>query len=414
MNACKWIRTTGTFFLTGILIFAGSEIFLRIARPLELQYYRDVKLVHRYHPSYIVGLAKNEDRYIKHFAGLWEGRFTTNSLGLRASPEPDQSMRSIACLGDSLVMGYGVSDEHTFCSLLGQKPINGKLYQAMNFGVDAYGSLGAARRLKEKLPQTGNTDIVLFFVSPNDFTMPQALREQGLEPDDVVDQRRMDNPAYLSFFKLQFEITRYSYSLQALKLAYEQLRIRLPANFRSAKEEFHTGLTSPVSYLTGSFYRFPGKPACKASEANITKAEKQCPEPVPETITCESSVPDAASLEPLPEITRNAYDEMIETSNRYGAQLVLVILPMQNEELFCAVNGMHHPLGNYAIRAESYMRSKGIPVINLISHAGRMCSSEEGTGILDHYLPNDGHLTVEGNLWAAESLRKELEKLNAF
>ncbi|MCB1305540.1 MAG: lipase, partial [Leptospiraceae bacterium] len=139
------------------------------------------------------------------------------------------------CLGDSLVMGFGVSDDQTFCSRLGRESQDGAFdqkYQFMNIGVDAFGSMGSALRMEDMVPRLKNVSAVLFVISPNDFTMPPELAERGMEPDDVIDARRMNDEAYKLSFHIQFELTRYSYALQAAKLAYENLLIK-----RSITEE---------------------------------------------------------------------------------------------------------------------------------------------------------------------------------
>ncbi|HNJ33600.1 MAG TPA: lipase, partial [Leptospiraceae bacterium] len=69
--------------VSGFLIVVGAllaaEIGLRVLQVDSLQYYYDMKRLHAFHPDYLVGLAPNQDRTIRHYAGLWQGRFTTNS-----------------------------------------------------------------------------------------------------------------------------------------------------------------------------------------------------------------------------------------------------------------------------------------------------------------------------------------------
>ena len=70
-------------------------------------------------------------------------------------------------------------------------------------------------------------DKVLFFVSPNDFTVPPGLVEQGVQADDIVEKARENDENFRRNFKIQFELTRYSYLIQATKLSIEQLSIKL-------------------------------------------------------------------------------------------------------------------------------------------------------------------------------------------
>ncbi len=196
------MRLLGKLALGGILVFALLEIVLRVAKPRELQYYRDLKVLHAYHPDYLVSLAPDIDLYIRHHAGLWEGRFTTNSLGFRASAEPG-SEPLIGCLGDSATMGFGVSDEDTYCKILDGIQLGGVRHRTMNMAVDAFGSMGSAKRLDDVSGRV-KFKTVLFFVSPNDFFMMDNLRARGVLSDDETDTIREKNPALLKYFRLQF------------------------------------------------------------------------------------------------------------------------------------------------------------------------------------------------------------------
>lgn len=229
-----------------VLVLCGAEAALRILKPATLQYYRDMKLLHRYHPDYQVALAPNADVYVKHHAGLWQGRFTTNSKGMRGTNEIDPGADYIACLGDSLVFALGVSDQDTFCKRLDGIEIRGKRYRTANFGVDAYGSLEYALRLEDMAASVPGLKKVLLFVSPNDFSMPPALEAQGILPDDVTAEKKRSNQDFLTAFRIQFQLTEISYLLQAAKLAFEQQRVQIPANMADYKRELiRAGVVSP-------------------------------------------------------------------------------------------------------------------------------------------------------------------------
>lgn len=403
-------------FYSALLLFSliVSEIFLRIAKPRSLQYYRDVKLVHKYHPDYGVTLAPNHKTYIRHHTGLWEGKFATNSLGQRGTKEINADSLKIVCLGDSLVMGFGVSDEDTFCALLDGVEIKGKKRQAVNLGVDAYGSLGFYKRLKDQIKYLPNTKEVLLFISPNDFAMPEALLKQGILPDDELDSLHENDEVWKKSFYLQFEATRYSYLLQALKLAWEQNKIAylsLKAKFKESNLDLKN--FSLTTELKSAFLN-PRNPC----EAKVQKTKNFfCPEPVPvERFQCQQSRPPLGSELPvLPAVTQKAYLDMIQLSKKYGFKLIPVFVPSQVEEIYCELNNMYHPLGDYAIRAISFFQNQEISVIRLMPYAKTMCNTKSPTsslkGIEDHFLPGDGHLTKLGNAWVYESLKSELEKL---
>jgi hypothetical protein len=412
-----FFRKLGWFSLLAITSLLSVECILRLLNPTSLQYYRDVKLLHAYHPDYGVTLTANESRFVKHYAGLWQGQFTTNSLGLRGLAEPDHQLPKIFCLGDSMVMGFGVSDQETFCSLLDGLSVRGTTYQALNLGVDAYGSLGDAKRLEDISQKVSNIREVLFFISPNDFAMPEVLRNQGILPDDELDAIHENDEVWKSRFKLQFEATRISYFLQALKLAYEQSIIVWSANKKIAISEWNFATTHPWDYMLSSFFSLTPRNQCKPKEI---PSALTCPEPIPtDQFTCLTNPPDPSTLPPLTPITIKAYERMIALSEKYNFKLRPVVIPVQVEEIYCYLNGKYHPLGDYALRAKKYWKSKNIDLIDLTPHTKRMCGNvieidgkATTSTIRDYFIPGDGHLTKLGNKWVADSLKLELEAKN--
>lgn len=417
-------------FLFAGLTLAATEAALRVLKPATLQYYRDMKLLHSYHPDYQVALAANADLYVRHHAGLWQGQFTTNSHGMRGTTEIDPSADYIACLGDSLVFALGVSDHETFCRRLDNVSIKGRTYRTANFGVDAYGSSEYALRLEDMAPRVPGLRKLLLFVSPNDYTVPPLLEKQGVLPDDVIAERKRNDPDYLKAFRIQFKLTEYSYLLQALKLAFEQQRVQIPANLAEYDRELvRAGLKTPREaygqnapevlglrgYMGKVFYRFPDRPPCNAAPENLV-----CPEPVPAHIQCSdnAAVEERASRE-LPVVTREAYDRMIAYAKSRGFELVPVILPMQIEEIHCYQHGKNHPLRSYALQAKKYFEARKVRVIDLLPDTKAMCGEpltdafgrRHHSHVMDYFIPGDGHLTSDGNAWAARSIKQALERM---
>ncbi|TGL57977.1 lipase [Leptospira ognonensis] len=409
----SFLQKFGTFAIFSIATILGTELLLIGFNPASLQYYRDVKLLHAYHPDYGVTLQPNESRYIKHYAGAWEGRFTTNSLGLRGKEEPESQRPKLFCLGDSMVMGFGVSDEETFCSLLNRIKINEEVYQSLNLGVDAYGSLGDAKRLEDISQKVTNIKEVLFFISPNDFAMPEVLRNQGILPDDELDAMHENDERWKSNFRLQFEATRISFFLQALKLAYEQTLVIWAQNKNAFSLEWQAAIRNPSDYIYDSFFQEAKRNKCTSKKLEI---EHSCPEPIPvEQFTCIDHPPDSKTLPELTPTTIRAYERMITLSKKYNFRLRPIVIPVQVEEIYCYLNGKYHPLGNYAIRAKKFWNSRGIGLIDLTPYTNKMCGSPisvDGkvsfSSIRDYFIPGDGHLTKEGNKWVAESLKSVL------
>ncbi|PJZ76143.1 LA_2490 family SGNH/GDSL-type esterase [Leptospira neocaledonica] len=422
----------GLVFL--ILIFLGTEAGLVLLRSPSLQYYRDLKLIHSFHPDYYVALEPGQSKYVSHFAGKWEGQFSINSLGLRGKEEPIPGKPKLLCLGDSLVMGFGVGDSDTFCQLLDGIQLKGEARQALNLGVDAYGSRGSYFRLKDISSKLDNVKEVLFFISPNDFDMPEALAKKGILPDDQTDAIREKDPNYARNFKLQFILTRISYTLQSLKLAYEQIQVtfavtklsvckeldsvglyrcrRLDGDEVSAEPKKPSG--NLVSYFESSFFRTVKRPNC---DTDITPTSAvfgaMCPETVPSHVSCVDSAPSFETLPALPELTQEYYQKMIDLAKERGFKLVPVILPIQIEEIYCYNNGKYHPLENYATRASTFFEKRGVKVLRFKKETASMCGFDQNGkkfGILDHYIPEDGHFTKRGNIWAADSLKTKLKE----
>ncbi|TGL71254.1 lipase [Leptospira levettii] len=408
----NWKRWGAIVLLFPFALLSLEGIF-RLANPPALRYYRDVKLLHAYHPEYGVTLAPNESRFVRHYADLWQGQFTTNSLGLRGLEEPIPEKPKLVCLGDSLVMGFGVSDEDTFCSKLNGYEENGTEYQSLNFGVDAYGSLGSYKRLKDLSDKIPNIKKVLFFISPNDFTMPDELRAQGILPDDENDALHENDLEWKNKFRVQFELTRVSYLLQALKLAYEQTKVKWAQTKYVMKMDSNQITESPLQYLKEAFIIPVKKLTCENSDTFI------CPTPIPNLqIQCSDTPINTNDLEPLPETTTRAYDKMIQFSKDKGFEFIPVLLPMQIEEVYCRQLGKYNQLGNYALRAKRYLESKNIRTLEILPYTDKMCGREftihgktKKAGIQDYYIPGDGHLTKLGNLWASESIRSALKDI---
>jgi hypothetical protein len=446
----RWGKRLLRLVLFGLSVFVGLELALRVLQPSSLDYYRKLKLLHVYHPEYLVGLDPGADYYLRHNNGLWEGRFTINSLGYRGSVEPQPGEAVLGCLGDSLVMGFGVSDDQTFCRLLDGVELSGRNFRTQNLGVDAFGSVGYAARLDEAVEKLPGLETILLFISPNDFTLPQELRDRGISPDDELAIARELNPEFHQAFRIQFELTRYFFSLHAAAVAVQQLRLRAALYEKSMRRDLvEMGLLTydpvvdgdiaadrrgPFNYLRASFYRPMPEPLCGAPAApssnddlpasgHVTPrqpvAAPLCPQPVPPQMRCAAAPPADEDLAPLPEITSRAYDRMIHTSRENGIRLVVVFLPVQMETLYCEMNGQYSPFFEHGLRARRYFRSRGVETIDLRPYTGEMCGEFEpgaagparSLGVTDFIIQGDGHLTVAGNRWAARALRRELEKL---
>ncbi|MCB1175441.1 MAG: lipase [Leptospiraceae bacterium] len=433
--------------LLSIAIPVGLECALRLFQPAAFTYYRSLKELHISHPDYLVALTPHADIILKDNKGLWEGRFRTNSLGMRGSRELDPQQEKIACLGDSMVMGFGVSDQDAFCTLLDNLEIRGKRYQTLNLAVDAFGSRGYAKRLDEVSAQT-RLKAVLLFVSPNDYTMPEALRARGILADDENDEIRFNDPAYLRMFRWRFTLTRYSYLAHAVLVGTQQVLIRaqlLQRNLRTELVKMGLQDCDPVTnaympyepgiwnWIRFAFYRSPSVATCKVKSQQTDKLPQpvdiannspgrrspetktnQCPAAIPATIRCLTEEP--AALAPLEESTIRYYSKMIELSQKRGFTLIVAPLPIQDQTLYCSQAGLYSPLYDYALRAGKWFQAHNAIVLDLRNYTKEICSMRHADGrlvsIADIYIQGDGHYTVTGNHWIARALASELKKLH--
>ncbi|MBL0266329.1 MAG: hypothetical protein IPQ05_21310 [Leptospiraceae bacterium] len=106
------------FILSFFLILFFSEGLLWIVRPSALEFYRIQKTYHALEPNYLIDLEPNVNVHVKHFQKFFEMDFTTNEYGFRGSPNVNNALPQIVCIGDSVTMGFGVSDKETFCNKL--------------------------------------------------------------------------------------------------------------------------------------------------------------------------------------------------------------------------------------------------------------------------------------------------------
>ena len=406
-------------FLVLLLGFVLSEPLLRLADPVGLQYFRRSKLVHTYNPEYTIALRPNSSEYLKHFSGSWQGQFSVNSFGMRDLEEPKKNIEKIICMGDSLAMGYGVGDGKNFCHLLKHDALPA---QVLNAAVDGFGTYGYLIRTEEIIEQVDSISTLLLFPTPTDWWIPERFRERGVLPDDEKDSKRETDSFYRNLFQLQFKATELSYSLQAIKLSQEQLKLRSSVFSQEMKQLVQDQPIAPVDYLKRAFLR--PKKVPKACESKIELHPLVCPEPIPPSIQCTSQAPQVS---PLPEFTQQNLNRLIQLSQEQHIRLVVVLLPMQEEEIRCYSHGLHHPNEIYATQAKEFFANKKVDVIDLMPYTKSMCGlqlsntendnsekrekSKKETVISDYFLAEDGHLTELGNQWAANAISKELRRL---
>lgn len=426
MHRMRW----PVWMLMPFAVLLLSELLLRLADPAGLQYYRRSKLIHAYHPDYTISLRPSSHQHLKYPGGLWEGDFTINSLGMRDTEEPVAGRGKILCLGDSLSMGFGVGDEYAMCHLL-KTPAAMDGLQVLNASVDGFGTLAYRIRTEEVVGKVDGIRTLLLFPSPTDWWIPDVFRQRGILPDDEKDARRSDDPFYRNLFRLQFEATEAFYTLQALKLAQEQLQLQATmlrkdvsgwverTSCRSVSENAGAASLSFSEAFTPherSRKRDDRVLSCPEALPERPVTDNPCHTPEPPGLECMDNEPDPG---PMPEFTVRNLDSLIAFCKEHGIRLVVVRLPMQEEEIRCRSIGKHHANEAYAIQSRRFFEDRHIDVVDLMPYTEQMCALSDaahphGSRIGDHYLPGDGHLTRKGNQWAADSLTEELRRIGVF
>lgn len=136
--------------LTLLLVEGGTSLTLYthdVVRRFQ-QFPPQWKRYTRYDP--LLGWESPSNVYIRDWAGPGV-YFRTNALGFRGTddvlPQAPEGRVRILCSGDSFTEGYGVDDDHTWCTLLTAKD---RRFQSVNLGQSGYGFDQAYLRYKRE------------------------------------------------------------------------------------------------------------------------------------------------------------------------------------------------------------------------------------------------------------------------
>ncbi|MEM7181914.1 MAG: hypothetical protein AAF518_13440, partial [Spirochaetota bacterium] len=399
----KW-RFVYRFFLFLVFVFFTIEFSLRILRPDALDFYFLQKQYHTFEPTYFVDLEANADVTVKHFRDFFTMRFTTNEMGFRGSPKVNNSLPQIACIGDSITMGFGVDDKETFCSRLDSyKDSQGQEYQSLNMGVDAYGPTAIAEKL-EKFVDKLNIKLLYYLPSPGD------------DIDDAIFQARREDRIKYNTFKWQFLSTKHSYAMMGLRITQEQLVYRFRETFVWPYEKL---LRSKKCHLQADknscsdVYRWPGWKRYIQEEFTFTKGptlkelqttsvglvggiEKAC-----------KDKPDTSAKNVSPKILQ-AIDRIRSITEKHGIRLVLLATPVEVETAYCAHLGKFHPYYDYILSLKKLLLAKDYEFLDMNDYAKRMGVDKLGRpNVRPYYIYGDGHYTKKGHDWIYEVISKK-------
>ena len=154
------------------LVMVLAEVSLRLVDP-QLMIRR--RGIHQYHPR--LGWVPRPG-VRSTLAGF---RVSTGPMGERlAGFEPDVSGPRVVLFGDSVTFGLGVSDEHTFASLL-TRPEYG--YDVVNLAVQGYGPGQSLLGMEETLPGLSPSVVIFGLCLGNDLAdvaSPYHLYDEGI------------------------------------------------------------------------------------------------------------------------------------------------------------------------------------------------------------------------------------------
>ena len=162
-----WKSLRYIFFLI-ITVVIGLEILLRMFDPIGISYLHEI---HRYYKT----MHSPDKRFAYTSKPNAEGRFQgvsveTNSRGFRGpettTQKPD-GMKRIMLLGDSVVFGWGVDQDHIFPALL-QRSLDPtrECLEVIAFGANSWTTRTEYEFFRE-IGMEFEPDLLVLFVNPN-------------------------------------------------------------------------------------------------------------------------------------------------------------------------------------------------------------------------------------------------------
>jgi lysophospholipase L1-like esterase len=158
-----------------LLALGACELTARIVLPVPPNPLRQPQIAYQYDPDLRYVYLPNQKGWID------DGFVTINSLGFRgaevASPKPPGRFRTVV-LGDSLTVGYGVSDGETYAAQLERllhERFPARQLDVVNLGVTGYSTRQEVALLSRHLPSL-QPDLVLVGFYTND--LPDALEDE--------------------------------------------------------------------------------------------------------------------------------------------------------------------------------------------------------------------------------------------
>ncbi|MCB1179320.1 MAG: hypothetical protein KDK36_17195, partial [Leptospiraceae bacterium] len=306
----------------------------------------------------------------------------------------------IACIGDSITMGFGVSDKDTFCKKLDHFKDSSEIeYQSVNLAVDAYGPSAIVRKLNKQLPDL-NVKLLYYFPSNGD------------DIDELNFFPRFESKWKMNSFVYQFNATKYSFLLSSIKIMIEQLYIR-------ANETIIFPFVR-LNDLGKCMFLDIDKEKCKIKNFSELALDyyndffipkKKEPNEPPTFFSDECRAPEKPL--DIPQSAYKALDDIIEITKKNNIKLVMFLLPIDIESAYCSQRGKKHVFYNYLLTIKPYLLERGVDIIDmtLTEHTIKMKDEKGRLNPRPYYIIGDGHYTKMGNSWVAEELLKKTKEI---
>lgn len=383
------------FFIILIFTFIFSETLLYFVKDPALEFFQIQKSYHKFDPDYLIDFEANVRAQVNHYQKFFKMNFSTNKMAFRGIREVDNSIPQIACVGDSIVMGFGVDDKETFCAKLDEHL---EKYQAINMGVDAYGPAQIFVRLKKLLPKL-NVKLMYYFPSTGD------------DIDDRAYFQKMQSKKEYYAFKTQFLASKHSYSFLGFRIVEEHIQFRFRENFidpftklshtikcnsgKVPSDECGNIYTFPTwSYIVSSFLR---PPAFK-----IPTEPPQFPKN-----ECDDTPPSYK----IPKQTLESIDKIVRITEEHNIKLIMVLAPLDIETAYCSQKGKYHKLSSYLYTLKDYLENKNISYIELTKYTDKMTDKTGRLNSRLYYLFGDGHYTPKGHEWIYKTLYQKTSEV---
>jgi hypothetical protein len=166
-----------------------------------------------------VGMWKQPNAEFRHISACFDVTYKSNSLGARdRERETSSSDPRVLVLGDSMVEGWGVSDQNRFTNILETR--TGVPH--LNFG--AAGRFGNIQEwlLYEKFGKDfAHTSVMLFILPANDF---DDNNPNNFSPDDYRPFLRKQDDSYAVYYPVEFD-QRDTHSRSYTRLAKNWLHL---------------------------------------------------------------------------------------------------------------------------------------------------------------------------------------------